>query len=259
MTAMKKNYLLVAFLVISFVPLFGKIKNGYESQLLNAKESLRVLTSLLLQGKDITLAKKQKMKYEIDNLTSYILYYELTEELLHQLKKVSPEIFYEIDNLRDKRGRPTDIMVKFIPKALAAVPLRAASFFAKSPIDEDACHSSYGEYTVAIDISLCEKSLALFCHELGHVRYIVPNLASFRTFYYNKYSSADFVNQLIGHHSHDPSGHSANVFERRFCKDNSARVRRGGEKLESPFSILRKIRKTQYLDIDDAKTIAFVW
>src|SRR5688572_4407035 len=180
---MKTNFIFIALFVLSSGQLFGKIRNGYETELLSAKESLRILTSLLLEDREASRANKQRIKSEIENLINHISGYELTQELLYQFRNVSPDMCNEIDNIKDKRGRSTDVYVRFITKGQSKIPLRAASFFAQASVDEDANLSRYGEYSVAVEVCMAEKSLLLLSHELGHIKYIVPNLASFNIFY----------------------------------------------------------------------------
>jgi hypothetical protein len=247
---MKTNFIFIALFVLSFSQLFGKIRNGYETELLDAKESLRILTSLLLEDRRASYANKQRIKSEIENLVNHISCYELTQELLYQFRNVSPGMCTEIDNIKDKRGRSTDVYVRFITKNQSKLPFRAASFFGQASVDEDANLSRYGEYSVAVEICITEKSLLLLSHELGHVKYIVPNLASFHIFYNKNYVTGNIAYHHMGHGPRDQSGKYAEAFEKKFCKDYKFYLRNGGEKLQSPFSILRKAKK----DVRDQQT-----
>src|SRR5687768_3751896 len=112
---MKTIYLLIALCIFSSTHLLGRIKNGYEPQLQISRTSLQQLY-LLLEDNDLSFKEKMKVKFEIENMVSYISHYELTEALIRQLKIVSPEIYTDVDNIKDKRGRPTDVYVRIIPK-----------------------------------------------------------------------------------------------------------------------------------------------
>jgi hypothetical protein len=57
-----------------------------------------------------------------------------------------------MDNLKDKRGRITDIYVKLIPREKATTPLMGASFFLQNKDDRDAHNSRYGPHSVSIEI-----------------------------------------------------------------------------------------------------------
>jgi hypothetical protein len=241
---MKTIYLIIPLCILSFSHLFGRIKNGYEPQIQNSKIALQKLRMLLYEKKHMSMAQRVRVKSEIENLTNYVCYYELTEALIHQLRIVSPDIFDEADNLEDKRGRPTDIYVKLIPKELARIRLEGASFFAQASVDEDANHSVYGDYSVAVDIWFSNNVLFLLSHELGHIKYIVPNLATYCKFY-NKHYYKERVNlDRIGHLRFDPSGKSANTFERRFVEDLKAYSKNIGKRPEDFFSLMARIRKT---------------
>ncbi len=58
----------------------------------------------------------QRMKAKINKLVEYISYFELTETLLHQFKDVAPEMYDEIDALKDNTGQPVTVFVRFVPE-----------------------------------------------------------------------------------------------------------------------------------------------
>lgn len=196
-----------------------------------------------MEDSDLSPIQRLKIKSRMGNLINYISCYELTEKLLDQLKRVSPDMYNEIDGIRDKRGRPTDVYIKLIPRERARVQLQAVSFFRPASIDEDAHLSEYGEYSVSVDIWIADNALQLLCHELGHVKYVVPNLARYSKFYNKHYRKPGVDFSHIGHDRHDESGESAKAFEKRFFVDKANYLRDGGKKLESTFSILQKIKK----------------
>ena len=191
----------------------------------------------------MSLAERSRVKSQIENLICYISNYELTEELIHRLRIISPGIFMETDNLLDKRGRPTDIYVKLIPKESARIPLEAASFFAQAPLNEDANRSEYGDYSVAVDICFSDNAVFLLSQELGHIQYIVPNLATYCKFYNKHYANNRISLGYIGHLKFDPSGKSAKTFERRFVGDEKNYYKNGGKKQVTFYTLLIRSRK----------------
>jgi hypothetical protein len=246
---MKTTYLLIVLCVLSCNHLLGRIKNGYEVQLQSSRASLQTLYSLL-KDNGTSLAKRLKIKSEIENMVSYISHYELTEELIRQLKVVSPEIYNDIDNVRDRKGRPTDVYIKVIPKDKSRINFKAASFFEQSPTDKDASYSEYGEYSVSVDIWAVDNALFLMSHELGHVKYIVPNLDTYAEYYKKRYAKSKLVGGFMGHSWNDQSGKLAHIFEKRFREDEKIYLESGGEKLESPNSLLNRFRKnTRSLEV----------
>lgn len=241
---MRTIFFVVALCVLPLTHLFGRIMNGYESQVQSSKVSLRELSLLLAESKDLSMVQRLRVRSEIDNLINYISYYELTEELIRQLRVVSPAIYTEIDNIEDKRGRPTDVYVKLIPKEKTRIQLEGASFFEQSSGDEDANHSEYGDYSVSVEIWISNNALLLLSHELGHIKYIVPNLAAYAKYYDKYYAKNRMQLPCIGHRPHDQSGKMANNFVKRFLEDRKTYSQYGERKTEAFFSLLARIRKT---------------
>jgi hypothetical protein len=240
---MKTLYFILTLNILSSSYLLGKIRNGYEYELQSHKLSLQKINLLLADDQGISFAQRMKMKSNIDELNIHIAGYELTQALLVQFRIISPELYQEIDSLRDKRGRPTDVYVRVVTRDQAKAPLRAASFFNYFSSDEDACYSRYGQNTISIDIRLDDNALFLLSHELGHVRYIIPNVATYSKFYEKQYGKTKVDLSYIGHSHHDESGKYANAFEKKFLKDKQLYYKNGGKKPESMFTIFNQLRK----------------
>jgi hypothetical protein len=241
MSVMKKFYVVV-LCILSFQYLFGKIKNGYEPRLEDSRASLRSLNLLLLEGKKLSPADRQLLRSKIDNLVEYLSLYELTDEFIRHFKIVAPIMFTELDNIKDKRGRFTDIYLRLIPEGKSRLPLIAASFFEQTRDDEDANISQYGIYSVSVDILIVNKALFLLSHELGHIKYVVPNLAEYTKFYNWRYNSTS-DNSYMGHSASDLSGQQSHIFERRFLEEQKTYFKHGGKKPMSLFALLTQIRK----------------
>jgi hypothetical protein len=223
---------------------FGRIKNGYAPGLAATKLSLRQLRLLLQHENNMSLGKRLKIRSEIQQLTDFITCYQLTEELIRQFRNISSGIFFEIDSIKDRRGRPTDVYVKVVTKERSRVPLKAASFLSHAPHDKDACISEYGLYSVVADIGIADNSLTLLGHELGHIRYIIPNLASYTKFYNSEYRNVVIGLQYVGHSRHDPSGKYADAFEKRLLEDYATYLLDGGQKTESFVKIYLRVRRS---------------
>jgi len=224
-------------LFLSFGNLFGKIKNGYERHIQSNKEYLQVLNSLLTENSDLSASQRRDLKSRIDSVVNYILCYEITQDLIDQLRIISPDIFYEIDGITDKRGRPTDVYIKLITREQATIPYQGATYFMQASDDEDRPYSEYGEGTISI-------KMFVLCHELGHAKYVVPNLATYTLFYKRHYRNVQGNPEYIGHDLRDLSGKSALSFESRFRKDYTNYLSSGGDRLESTLTLMHKIRKT---------------
>ncbi|MFO7259370.1 MAG: hypothetical protein DIU61_016850 [Bacteroidota bacterium] len=207
----------VALLSVS-IHSHGKFRNGHESRLRHAQDSLPILRQQLATSKGLSLYEKQRLKSRIAELKRVVIYHELTRDLLDRLKVISPGLYYEMNDLRDRRGRPTDIYVRLIPKQSSRVPFAAASILSNTGIDRDAPTSEHGTHSVAVDLWISERALLMLSHELGHLSYIVPNLAHYSEFYRKHYRNSRNLSR-IGHLSTDNSGQCARDFEKRYVTD----------------------------------------
>ena len=240
---MKANFLFATLMILSSYALFAEIRNGYEAELHSAIAKLQQLSTRLSSDKKLSLLEKQIIRSEIKKVTDIISHYELTRQLINQFRIVSPVIYSEMDTISDKRNRPTDIFIKLIPYEYSRVQLMAASFFRQSPRDRDASFSEYGEHSVSVNICIGQNTLQLLSHELGHIRYVVPNLATYASFYMRYYQKeiADF--SCVGHSPFDESGKTAMSFEQRFRADLAYYLINGGMKFESTASLIERIRR----------------
>ncbi len=240
---MKANFLFATLMILSSCVLFAEIRNGYEAGLRTAIAALQQLSTRLSSDKNLSLLEKQNIRSEIKKVTDIISHYELTRQLINQFRIVSPVIYSEMDTISDKRKRPTNIFIKLIPFEQSRVQLMAASFFRQSPRDSDASYSEYGENSVSVNICIGQNALQLLSHELGHIRYVVPNLATYTSFYqrYYKRELTDF--SYVGHSPFDESGKTAMSFEQRFRADLAYYLINGGMKFESTASLIDRIRR----------------
>ena len=238
---MKKFYLLVV-LVVSFDQSFGTIRNGYEIGLEGALTSFHNLNMILVDNKNLSYGERLLVKSKIEKLVEHISLYELTDEFIRQFKIVAPVIFTEIDHIKDKQGRFTDVFIKLVPETQARTTMAAATFFEQMGEDEDASASQCGPYSVSVDIHIVDNALFLLSHELGHISYIVPNLAEYTRFYSWHYRNpARF--DYMGHTANDPSGRAAHFFERRFIMEKKIYAANGGKKPMSLAPLLTQIKR----------------
>lgn len=230
-------------LILSSEILFGEIRNGYETQLHDATTTLKKLNERLSSDKGLSLLEKQMIRLQIKQVADIISHYELTRQLLNQFKIVSPVIYNEMDTIKDKRRRSTDIFVKLIPPEQSKVQLRAASFFRQALSDVDANYSEYGEHSVSVNICIGQNALLLLSHELGHVSYVIPNLATYISFYRRYYTRESVDLSHMGHNQLDKSGKAAWSFEQRFRGDLAYYLINGGMRFESIPSLIDRIRR----------------
>lgn len=246
---MKTICLIIVLCILSFNDLFGRIRNGYEPKLESAKVSLQKLNLLLSQAGNLSIVRRLWIKSQMEDLIDHISYYQLTEELIRQFRIISPRLYAEMDSIKDGKGRLTDIYVKLIQRKKSRVQLEGATFFYQAPRDEDANLSEYGMYSVSVEIWIGDNSLFLLSHELGHAKYIVPNLASYTKFYSMQYGNTNVNISYIGHSRYDLGGKWANAFQEEYLQDKAIFLKKnGGKKPQSLASLFYRIRRNTYLE-----------
>jgi hypothetical protein len=229
---MKTIFLLLALCFSWSTCLIGKIKNGYELNLAETKASLHELKLYLQVARGLPLNERLDTESKIEEMISFISCYELTDQLIGQLRIVSPDIFMDIDTLKNQRGRETDVYIKLVPQKKSRLPLQAASFIHQSKLDPDVSFSEYGMHSVSVEICMSDNALFLLSHELGHVKYIVPNLAVYTKFYQNRYNKCRGDLSFIGHSHRDESGNISRIFEKKYLHDRAVYLESGGKKFQ---------------------------
>ena len=233
---------LITLLVLSFQTASAEIKNGYREEITHVQEALNNLYEFL-HNENLTKSEKQAVKASIKVLEDHILYYELTEQLLAQFRLIAPDLYKEVDIIVDIQGRPVDVYIKFVPYYGTDVEAFGTTYICQAEDDKDMYLSKYGERTVSVKIWIVPKAFAVLAHELGHVKYQVPNLASYVDYYMEHYGN-DLIKESnnLGHDPNDPSGKSASEFERRFRGQYSSYRKITKGKGERPLYLFNKIK-----------------
>jgi len=241
---MKTYCLFMTVFMLTWNCLFGEIKNGYGSEIKGIRESLKSLNTCLTEDPDLSLFQKAVIRDKIKKLVDYITYFELTEELLEQFRTIAPEMYNEIETIRDSVGHNVTVYVKFVPEKEMQRGAAGTTNLAHLENDKNVYHSEYGPNTVSVKIASVNKSLLLLAHEFGHVNYQVPNLASYIEFYSMHYQNDTFKSSYIGHNSNDPSGQKALEYESLFREQFLNLLKTSAVKVENPLALLQEIRKT---------------
>jgi hypothetical protein len=207
------------------------------------RESLKTLTDILDINNNLPTSQKRKIETKIKLLLNDISYYELTEKLLDQFKIIAPVLYNEIDTIKDRKGRAVDVYVKFIPTRATPVKAWGTTYMAQSPRDKDTYCSEYGGLTVSIKIWTVNKALLVLSHELGHVKYQVPHLASYMEYYKEHYYTTMDHSNNMGHDASDRSGDSAKKYEQIFRKEYASFLKVKNGKIQSPVVLMKEIRK----------------
>jgi len=243
-TVAMKNYGL--FFIIYFVTVsnvFGELRNGYAKNNFQTRESLKNLLFLLAENKDMAPSHRRGIKLRIERLEFDILYYELTENLLNQFRIIAPTLYNEIDTIKDNKGRAVHVYVKFVPEGATEVKAWGTTYMSQAEDDLDAYRSEYGNLTVSVKIWIVNNALKVLAHELGHVKYQVPHLASYCKFYERHYYSSMRNPHTMGHGTNDPSGKSATKYGNIFRKAYSSFLKTQKGKIQNPILLVESIRR----------------
>jgi hypothetical protein len=239
---MKTYALLVALCLLFIVSSQAKIRNGYAVNIESARSSLKNLRILLDEDKSLSVFQRLTVHNKIDDLTEFITYYEFTEQLLEQFKTISPDLYYEIDSIKDGKGRSLDVYVKFVPEKEMPSGVAGITNMDPDQNDKDACFSEYGIGTVSVTVSAVRKSLFLLAHEFGHVKYQAPNLHAYQQYYSKFYLASTYKSKSMGHNDKDPSGRLAQNFTRRFREKYVNYTKLNGDEMASHMALLEEIK-----------------
>ncbi len=183
----------------------SEIKNGYEAKLKTAKESLIELQKF--GDQEVTDKQKARIEAHIQlatqNLEEISEFHSKTREIIELLKVIDPSLYKEMNAIKDYLGNETDIYIEVVESI--GKGLHGATNVEQSKASPHEYRSKHGRRTVSIlitDVNL-SKSLWALVHELGHVRYQVPHLAEYASFYRKTYLNKRFSG-INGHHPSDP-------------------------------------------------------
>ena len=135
-----------------------------------------------------------------------------------------------------------DVYIKFVPIDGTSVKAWGLTYMDQSSDDKDAYQSEYGKFTVSVKVWIVRRALLVLAHELGHVKYQVPNLASYFEFYKKHYENTPAENSL-GHDDDDPSGKWATQFGKTFQKKYGDFVKISIVKIQNPLEVLARLKK----------------
>ena len=135
---------------------------------------------------------ERNYELQISFIENDISYYELTKCLIRQFKIVAPELYAEIDSIKDKKGRAINVYIKFIPQDETKVKAWGTTYIEQQKTDKDGYLSAYGVNSVSVKIWIVGNALLVLAHEFGHVKYQVPNLATYIEYYKSHYPTAKY-------------------------------------------------------------------
>jgi len=203
-----KPLLFMLLLITGPTYLSAKIVNACHCELEDANKSFKHLERLMkTPQEDHELRRKtymyyRKVKTKVKRLETCA---KRTDELLTSLLMEHPELYYEVSGLYDKIQASVDIYVEV--DGITALPedVFGMTSWSRQKDKPDSPESVYGPGTVRIQIKSCTKGkmVRYLVHELGHIKYQVPNLVEYQKYYEQSYQSTCTE---LGHKCDDPSG-----------------------------------------------------
>lgn len=198
----------------------AEIINGYLNDLMLARKTINNLQCLM---RDDQMSTAQK--YNLESLYSSvqeryeeIIYcYTKTGKMINALRQIHPELYHEIDEIRDHHGRVTDVYVRVMSPKCMQKNVLGTTNLNQVPGDPHTYRSEFGHGTVSVKVRDCTRyaTLKLLVHELAHVKYQVPNLARYSSYYQKIYTHGRYKNGY-GHASGDPSGATVHTELKRY-------------------------------------------
>ena len=202
---------------------------------------MKALTALLKE--EISIVKRRKIELSLTIVVEYIILYELTEALIKQYREICADTYNEVDTIRDRLGRKTHVYIMFVPVDKTKTVPCATTNVAQTINDADAYSSEFGPHTVSVKVQLVNKALELLAHELGHVKYQVPNLKGYMKFYNKRYGQFPRELNCIGHDDDDISGKTSEASVKHYKKHHATYLKEGHAQFQYPAYLSHVIRK----------------
>ncbi len=205
---------------------YAEIRNGYDHELKAAQQKMDNLNEIakgdLNSEQHIRIKKWLKSVYKTaEKLRENQV---KTQALIEKFRSIDPDLYHEINTIQDSEGNETDVYIKVVDNL--GPGLDGATNVSHSIDNKNVYSSEYGDYSVSVKITHTNQIIALrvLVHELGHVRYQVPHLAEYTTYYKQAYQDSN----RIGHHANDPSYQSVKATLVAFiasCRENNSEMR----------------------------------
>lgn len=238
-----KTYLLTAFLtLVIFHSLLARIVNGYEKDVDKAQLSITHLRQLIAENPQFTRKHVRVLNARLRELTDLLVYHQLTDTLLYKFREIAPDLYAEIDTLKDHLNRNVDVYVRFVPAHKSKIESYGTTSFSISSDDQQMCVSVHGRGTVSVTVWIMNSSLVVLSHEFGHLKYMIPNLTNYIR-YYNQSYVVGYNIGSNGHRCDDAGGRHAMRYETRYRQRYQRYIRKDGKGQIFPFLYMTNARK----------------
>ncbi len=189
---------------------YAEIRNGYDEELKKSEKYIKNLTEIAKEV--LSTAQREKLNTCLEvtytNQEKLLEKHAKTQELIEMLRFIAPDLYEEINTIKDREGNETDVYIKVVDDL--GTNLVGATNLRQSSDSPNVHRSKYGDHTVSVRLiyQYPRRSLKVLFHEIGHVRYQVPHLAAYCEFYKKVYQNQYYEGTQTGHHSKDPSHRS---------------------------------------------------
>jgi hypothetical protein len=239
MNTIKLISIILAAFLIRPQEIIGEIKNGYETIIAEVIEELQFKIQLqngnihhldssaewdLLNG-----AQKALVKAKIRELKKMLGYYQLTNSVINEFKTICPEIFDEVNNIKNYKNQEVDVYISVVPADHEIRYLSGATYISKDPDNEHICVSEYGKNTVSVKICAIRPALKVLAHELGHVKFIIPNLKRYIDYCETRYHQKCSNKITFNHQAADMGCKCVFEYEKIFKIAYKAHLKQYGE------------------------------
>ena len=195
---------------------YAEIRNGYDIEIIKAEKWIHNLNEItqevLSTAQRMALEERLKLAYATERRLREN--HAKTQALIEMLRMIDPDLYNEINTIKDCEGNETDVYVKVVDDL--GKRLKGATNVSYSVNNPNIYCSEYGDYTVSVRVIYKNPrwALTILVHELGHVHYQVPHLAEYIVFYKKNYQDTN----IIGHLPYDPSHQSVKETIKTFNK-----------------------------------------
>ena len=236
----------------------GKIRNGYEKlieqvlQELNYFDALKAGEIHHLDGSktwdSFDAFQRKTVDKKIKELHATIQYYLLTEMLINKFQNVCPGIYSEIDKLENFESQKTDVYIKVMPPDHKLREISGATLLSRDPENVHECISEYGENSVSVLVCPTRQGIKVLAHELGHVRFIVPNLNKYIEYCSIRYRQENLKNVVFNHQASDLGSKTVIAYEIKFKTAYKKHLEEGNIAY-NPKQFLKEIQEAESWDI----------
>jgi hypothetical protein len=186
---------------------YAEIRNGYDNEIIKVEKWLEQL--LEIANGVLNEAQQKKMKKKVKEAQAILdklrKKQAITQVLIEKVRMIDPGLYDEVNTIQDCEGNETDVYIKAVdrlqPGKLGATNVN------HSVENPNVYNSANGDHTVSVWVvnTTPTKAMLILVHELGHVRYQVPNLATYVKYYKKVYQQKHSNRNFLGHYDDDPS------------------------------------------------------